>query len=237
PSSHEALELFGAARVLQLAQRLRLDPPDAFARDLEVLTDLFERVVALFTDPEAHAQHLLLARGQRLEHFARLLGEVHVHGRVSRADGALVLDEIAEVAVTLFADRRLEAERLFRDLEHLAHLVERQLHLLGDLVGGRLAAELLHEVTRRADELVRRLDHVYGDADRTRLVSDRSRDGLPDPPGAVRAELVAALVLELVDRLHQADVAFLNQVEELQPAVCILLGDRDHEPQVGLYQL
>jgi hypothetical protein len=40
----EALELFGAARVAQFAQRLGLDLPDAFARDFEVLADFFEGV-------------------------------------------------------------------------------------------------------------------------------------------------------------------------------------------------
>jgi hypothetical protein len=63
--------------VAQLAQRLGLDLADALAGDLEVLADLFEGVIALLADAEAHAQHLLLARRQRLQHLAGLLGEVH----------------------------------------------------------------------------------------------------------------------------------------------------------------
>src|SRR5438067_483827 len=57
-------------------------------------------------------------------------------------------------------------------------------------------------------------------------------DRLPDPPGGIGRELVAAAVLELIDRLHQADIAFLDQVEELQAAVGVFLGDRDDEAQV-----
>src|SRR5881227_2558934 len=53
----------------------------------------------------------------------------------------------------------------------------------------------------------------------------------------VGREFVAAAVLELVDRLHQADVALLNEVEELQSAVGVLLGDGDDQPQVGLDEL
>jgi hypothetical protein len=78
---------------------------------------------------------------------------------------------------------------------------------------------------------------VHGDADRAGLVGDRSGDGLADPPGGVRGELVAAAVLELLDGLHQVDVAFLDQVEELQAAVGVLLGDGDHQAKVGHDQL
>ncbi len=49
-------------RVAQLAKRLGLDLPDALARHLEVLTHLFERVVALLADAEAHPEDLLFAR-------------------------------------------------------------------------------------------------------------------------------------------------------------------------------
>src|SRR6266545_2914916 len=233
----EALEALGARRVPELPQRLRLDLPDPLARDLEILADLLERVVALLADAEAHPEHLLLARGERGEHLPGLLGQVHVDDRVGRRDERLVLDEVAEVAVLLLADGGLEADRLLRDLEDLADLVERQLHLLGDLLRGGLAPELLHEVAARPDELVDRLDHVDGDADRPRLVGDRAGDRLPDPPRRVRRELVAALVLELVHRLHEADVPLLDEVEELEAAVRVLLRDGDDEPQVRLDEL
>src|SRR5690606_12436929 len=85
-------------------------------------------------------------------------------------------------------------------------------------------------------QLVDGLDHVDRDADRARLVGNRAGDRLPDPPRGIRRELVAAPVFELVDGLHQADVAFLNQVEELQAAVRGLLGDRHHQAQVRLVQ-
>jgi hypothetical protein len=87
---------------------------------------------------------------------------------------------------------------------------------------------------RLAHQLVDRLDHVHRDADGARLIGDRTRDRLPDPPGRVSGELVAAAVFELVDRLHQPDVAFLDQIKELQAAVRVFLGDRDHQTQVRL---
>ena len=92
-------------------------------------------------------------------------------------------------------------------------------------VGGvGLEAELLQVLRADAVHLVDRLDHVHRDADGARLVGDRAGDGLADPPGGVGRELVAAAVFELVHRLHQADVAFLDEVEELQAAVGVLLA-------------
>src|SRR5690606_12557338 len=104
----------------------------------------------------------------------------------------------------------------------------------GQLFRGRLAADLMQHLTLGADDLVDRLDHVHRDADGAGLVGDRAGDRLTYPPGGVGRELVAAAVLELVDRLHQADVALLDQVQELQAAVGVFLGDRDDEAQVGL---
>ena len=73
-----------------------------------------------------------------------------------------------------------------------------------------------------------------GNADGARLVGDRAGDRLPDPPRRIGRELVAAAVLELVHRLHQADIAFLDQIEELQAAVGVFLGDGNDEAQIGL---
>jgi hypothetical protein len=75
---------------------------------------------------------------------------------------------------------------------------------------------------------------VHRNTDRAGLIGDRAGDRLTDPPGRIGRELVAAAVFELVDGLHQADVAFLNEIKELQAAVGVFLGDRDHQTQVRL---
>src|SRR6185437_2618871 len=50
-------------------------------------------------------------------------------------------------------------------------------------------------------------------------------------------ELVAAAVFELIDRLHEADIPLLDEVEELQAAIGVFLGDRDDEAEIGLDHL
>src|SRR6266852_8843776 len=59
----KAPQLPRPARVLQFPQRLGLDLADALAGDRELLADLFERMVGVHADAEAHALHPLLARG------------------------------------------------------------------------------------------------------------------------------------------------------------------------------
>ena len=77
---------------------------------------------------------------------------------------------------------------------------------------------------------------MYGQPDGTCLIRNRPADRLPDPPCRIGGKFVAAPVFELVDRFHQADVAFLDQVEKLQPAIAVFLGDRNHQAQIGFDQ-
>ena len=88
-----------------------------------------------------------------------------------------------------------------------------------------------------ADELVDGLDHVDRDADRARLVGDGARDGLANPPRGVGGELEALRVVEFLDCANQAEVAFLNQVEEEHAATHIAFGNGDDETQVRLDEL
>ena len=61
-SIQERPQLAAAARVLELAQRLGLDLAYALARDRELLADLFEGVVGVHADAEAHPEYALLGR-------------------------------------------------------------------------------------------------------------------------------------------------------------------------------
>src|SRR5882724_10697313 len=146
-------------------------------------------------------------------------------------------DEIAEVTVAFVADRRLERDRVLYDPDHAPHLVERQAEARSDLVLGRLAARLLDHDADGAADAVQRLDHVDGHADRARLIRERAADRLADPPGRVRREAVPAPIVELDDGAHQADVAFLDEVEERQPALRVALRETHDEPEVGLDEL
>src|SRR5579859_6618274 len=221
----------------QFAQGFGFDLADAFAGDRKRLADLFERVLGAVFQAEAHLDDLFLARGERAQHLRRLVFQVHVDHGLSGRDHGAVFNEVAQVRIFFFADGRLQRDGLLRDLENFPDFCDRDVHALGDLFRSWLAAELLHQLPRGADQLVDGLDHVHRNADGAGLIGDGARDGLADPPRGVRRELVAAAILEFVHSLHQADIAFLDQVEELQAAVGIFFGDRDDKAQVSFNQL
>src|SRR3954452_14822174 len=101
----EALELAAAERVLQLADRLRLDLADPLPRHLEDPAHLLQRVGVAVPQAVPQLDDLALAVRQRLEHLLDLVLEHLLRGGADRRLGAVVLDEVAEVAVLALADR------------------------------------------------------------------------------------------------------------------------------------
>src|SRR5215471_15412399 len=119
------------------------------------------------------------------------------------------------MGVALFADRCFERERFLGDLQRLAYPFKRHMELPGKLLRRRLAANLVKHLLAGTHDLIDDLNHVNGHTDSARLILKRAADRLSNPPSGVSRELKATPIFELVDGLHQADVAFLDQVEEL----------------------
>src|SRR5262245_42532373 len=78
PSFEERPQLAAPRWMPQFPERLRLDLADALARHGEALADLLEGVLAAVADAEAHLDHLLFARRERLEHRLGLFFQVQV---------------------------------------------------------------------------------------------------------------------------------------------------------------
>src|SRR4029079_4733619 len=101
----------------QLAQRLGLDLADPLASDVELLADLFEGPGTPVLEAEPELQHASLATGQRVEHRLDLLLQELVRRGLGRRKCPAILDEVTEVRILFLADRRLERDRLLRDLD------------------------------------------------------------------------------------------------------------------------
>src|SRR3712207_5519361 len=75
------------------------------------------------------------------------------------------------------------------------------------------------------------------DPDCSALIRHGPADRLPDPPDSISGEAVAKLRIELFNRPEQAQVALLDEVLEGETHPPVILGHRDHQSEVALYQL
>ena len=233
----EALQFAPAGRVAEFAQGLGLDLADALARDFVLVADLLQRAREAVVEAIAEFQDPALALRQAIKHFAELAFEQMKAGDLARVLGGLVFDQVAEMRLIGVAHGGLHGDGLLRHLQDRPHAFDGHLQGVGEFFGGGLVPQFLHELLLGAPELVDDLDHVDRDANGAGLVGDAAGDGLANPPGGVGGELVAALILELLDAFHQAHIAFLDQVEEGLAAIGVFLGDGDDEAQIGLDHL
>jgi transposase len=135
-----------------------------------------------------------------------------------------VLDETTEVRILLVADRRFERERLLSDLQDLAHPLEGHAEFFRQFprpARGRSRAGC-------AGSYARPCWWRLSCAPECGWCAPGRRSSAWSPDGSttrVGQEFVATAVIEFLNGLHQADVAFLDQVEELQTAVGVFLRD------------
>ena len=119
------------------------------------------------------------------------------------------------------------------NLQHALRLFVADARRVCGLFDRRFAAHLLKQLLRDVPQLAHRLDHVNRNADRSRLIGNRTGNCLANPPRGIGAELEAAAILVFIDGPHQPGVAFLDEIEEAQAAVAVLLRDAHHEAQVA----
>ena len=219
--------------MLQFAQGFRLNLADTFARHAELLADFFQSVVGVHPNAKAHPQNPLFARSERCKHAGHGFLKVRLDCSIHRDDSVLILDKVTKVRIFLITNRCFKADRFLGDFHHLADLFKRHREARCHLLRRGLTAFLVQELARGAHQLVDRLDHMHWNTDRASLVSDRTRDCLPDPPCRIGREFVTATIFKFINRLHKANIALLNKVEELQAAIGVFLRDRDHEAKVG----
>ena len=78
------MQVADAGWVPHLAQRLRLDLADAFARDAELAAHFLKRARVTVNEPKALFEHRAFALGQRVEHIANLFLEQRVGRHLRR---------------------------------------------------------------------------------------------------------------------------------------------------------
>src|SRR5215208_1239259 len=135
----------------KLAQRTRLELADALTRDAEAGTNLLERLRRFPVEAEAQRDDAAHAWIQP-EHCLRQLLAAQLLRR--RLVGTLRMDVLDQVGVHALAvaDGRLEADRVFNEVEKLLHALLGEAAFLRELGLRRLAVQLLCELAARAHE-------------------------------------------------------------------------------------
>ena len=105
---------------------------------------------------------------------------------------------------------------------------------MGLPVGRTILQALLHR-TQVEEQLALRLRR--GHLDHAPVLQDVFVDLGLDPVHRIAHQTHALVRVEALDRLHQAHVAFLDQVAMRQPVAQVLARDRDHQAQVRQHQL
>ncbi len=149
---------------------------------------------------------------------------------------ALVGQAVDVGQLAILVDERVERE--VAPVEPDVHLLDLRLldvEGLGDLaelgVLRRHALQLLLGLVELEEELALVLGRP--DLHEAPGLDDEVLHVGPDPPHGVGDEPVALVGVELLHRVHEPHVAFLDQVEELHPVVAVLVRDLDHEAKVG----
>src|ERR671915_591596 len=168
----------------------------------------------------------------------RICEPVHLHlpdDRARNLRGALVLYELADLrGVGVRAERLVEARRIPQRALQVANVLYRPAEPPGHVLVCGLALHLGGELVVGAGHLAKLVAPVHGHSYGAALVGNGTLHCLPNPPGGIRGESPSTVGIELLDGLHQADVALLDQILERQPHPTVLLGYAHDEPEVLL---
>src|SRR5690606_10325594 len=209
-SPQEGFEEPGPGGVAQPGERLLLDLPDAFPRDAEQRADLLEghRLQAVQAEVEAEDAGLALLEGA--EGLLDGGGEGAVVGLVVGPGGELVRQVVEEPVVLARRDGGVEREVGLGDREGALDLLVGELELVGDLLDGGFAAELLEQDGGPPADAVEGAGAVEGDADDAALLREGLEDGLADPPHGVGDELDALGLVELPGGADETEVPLVD---------------------------
>ena len=153
----------------------------------------------------------------------------------------IVLEPVHPFARTFFAIAHRHVERTIAAHQHAAVHIDHLLlghaeiggdlgHIVGVKIGVLVSVEVLLHPAQVEEQLLLRSGgaHLH-QAPRTQ---DILLDARLDPPHRIGREAEAAIGLELLDALHQADIAFGNEVGHRQPIAAVTHGDLGHQTQV-----
>jgi len=183
------------------------------------------------TDAVTQPQKLRFRLGQISQQAGHVAFEAMAVDVLLRCD-ALAGEQILEASPVLLGEGHLQAQGLLGAEQQLLDIQRLLPRLLGQFDSGGGTAVGLQKGVLGPAQPPQSLVHGLRQTDGAALVDQGPADGFTDPPEGIGREAVAAARIKTVDGAHQAEVALLHQVGELELAVGIATGDRQHQPQV-----
>ena len=220
----------------QLAHGTSFNLADALTSEVEVFANLFEgaRFAPIQTETELEDFTLTIIEG--CEQTVDLVGQQRRSGNLERALGRSIFDDVTKFGVAIFTKRFAQRQRLGCEAQRFGNLVFGHFHLGRQLRQRGRAPQLELQPGASLLQTSERVAGVHWQADGAARVRNTAGDGLADPPGCVGGELEALAPVELLDRVHEAKVAFLDEVEQRETRRLVLLCDGHHETKVGLHE-
>src|SRR5438552_3251854 len=99
------------------------------------------------------------------------------------------------------------------------------LHRVAGVAVHLLPLDRLAERGLDPEKAVDLLEHLHRNAHRAGLLGETAQDGLLDPDRGVGAEPEPTLGFETIHRVDQPQIAFLDEVEQSEPAVAVAARD------------
>src|SRR5918995_2757615 len=214
-----------------------LDLPGPLLGDAELLGDLAQGEGIAAVEAVAHLDDPGLTLGQRpygLDKRPLPLADLDACVVVA---GALIREQLSEFGAFVGTDPGIDAGDGLIDIAQAPGFLRFHAEPLDELFLVRVPPELDAQGVFGTAHPVDGVDDVGGQADGAGMIGDGAGHALPDPPRRVRREAIPHLGVELLDGPYQAGVPLLDQILERHAPPPVLLGDRDHEPQVRLDEL
>ena len=185
--------------------------------DAELLADLAVAALAAVVQAEALLDRVAGPVVEHVEQARRPCSLLGLAMTSASGPGRVVGDEVDQLVGVVVADRPVEGGRGGEAVQP-----------------GVLVVELVAVAGHLAQRGTQAGRAVAGEADEAGLLVEGPADGLADPEGGVGGELEALAPVELVDGVLEAEVALLDEVEQVHaPGQGVAAGDAHHEAQVG----
>ena len=131
-----------------------------------------------------------------LQHLLQLFLQQGIGRRIRRGGSFLVFDKVTQMGIFFFANRSFQGNRFLGNLLDFPHPFHRHIHFLGNFFWGRFPAQFLQQLAGYPYQLVDGFYHVDRNPDGPRLVGNGPGNGLANPPGCVRTEFKALVIVE-----------------------------------------